>query len=78
MYERFIRGDLQTRIKGFCVHRDCKILLEDSQLKMARWIKEVISSMTIMEKNVFQKVGGTRKALANLQGKMNHSKELRN
>lgn len=45
---------------------------------MARWIKEVISSMTIMEKNVVQKVGGTRKALANLQGKMNHSKELRN
>lgn len=34
--------------------------------------------MTTMEKNVFQKIRGARKALANLQAKMNHSKELRN
>lgn len=74
----FVRGHLQTRIKGFGVQRECEILLEDFQFKMARWIKEVISSMTIMEKNVFQKIRGTIKALANLQAKMNHSKELRN
>lgn len=45
---------------------------------MARLIKEVIGSMTIMEKNVFQKRRDTRKALADLQAKMNRSKELRN
>jgi len=73
-----MRGHLQTRIKGFSVRRECEILLEDSQFKMARWIKEVISRMSTVEKNVFQKVKCTRKALANLQAKMNHSKELRN
>lgn len=44
---------------------------------MARGIKEVISSMTITEKNVFQKISGRKKALTNLQAETNHSKELR-
>lgn len=62
----FLRGHLQTRIKDFSVQRECKILLEDSQFKEAGRIKEVINSMSIMQNNVFQKIRGTTKALANL------------
>lgn len=46
---------------------ECEILLEGSRFKMARWIKEVISSMTVVEKKIaFQKIRNARKALANL------------
>lgn len=49
---------------------ECEILLEGSRFKMARWIKEVISSMTVVEKNCFPENKKRKKSFGQL---MSHS-----